>query len=184
MSIAGRNVLETFQFQCAYAIRPQGDIENGLNSDDGHIPYNQLSSVLNEAAAGFEHLYALGDSKCTLLSQLLGRPVQNLEGFNCPSPRYFIHKFSCAKLYHRNTSFRCATRHAHSLYEWLMYHLKKSLMLPAPMTRRIILPALSGIKRRGVLPSLIPRHDGITKTSYARATQGPMHLRRGRRSSL
>ena len=53
LSIAGRNVLETFQFQSPYAKRPHGDRENGLNWDDGHIPYNQLFSVLNEAVAGF-----------------------------------------------------------------------------------------------------------------------------------
>jgi hypothetical protein len=88
LSIDGRNVLETFQFQSSYAMRPHGDSENGLNSDDGHIPYNQFSSVLNEAVAGFAHLYAYGDSKCTLVSQLLGRPMHNLEDFNCPSPRY------------------------------------------------------------------------------------------------
>ena len=38
MSTAGRNVLETFQFQSPYAMRPHGDTENGLNWDDGHIP--------------------------------------------------------------------------------------------------------------------------------------------------
>ena len=27
---------------------------------------------------------------------------------------------------HRNPSFHCATRHAHSLYEWLMCHLQKT----------------------------------------------------------
>ena len=123
LSIAGRNVLETFQFLSPYAIRPHGHGENGLNLDDGHIPYNKLSAVLNEAVAGFAHLYAYGDSKCTLISQLLGRPVHNLEDFNFPSPRYFRHKINCTKPCHRNPSFRCATRHAHSLYEWLMYHL-------------------------------------------------------------
>jgi hypothetical protein len=30
-----------------------GDEENGLNWDDGHIPYSQLFHVLNEAVAGY-----------------------------------------------------------------------------------------------------------------------------------
>ena len=47
-------------------MRPHGNSENGLNWDDGHIPYNELSSVMNEAVAGFAHLYAYGDSICTL----------------------------------------------------------------------------------------------------------------------
>jgi hypothetical protein len=129
--IACRNVLDTIRFQSPYTMSPHGDSENGLNLDGGHIPYNQLSSVLNEAVAGFAHLYAYGDSKCTLILQLLGRPVHNLEDFNCPSPLYFRPKFSCTKPYHRKPSIRCDTRHAHSRYEWLMYHLQKmSCYLP------------------------------------------------------
>ena len=123
-------------------MRPHGDIENGLTWDDGHIPYNQLSSVLNEAVAGFAHLYAYGDSKWTFISQLLGRPVHNLDDFHSPSPRYFEHKISCSKPRHRNPSFRCASIHAHSLHECLIYHPRKCLILPALMTRLIILPAL------------------------------------------
>ena len=135
LSVAGRNVLETFQFQSPYAMRPRGNSENGLNWDDGHIPYTQLSSVKNEAVAGFAHLYAYGDSKCTFISQLLGRPVHNLEYFNCPSPRYFRPKFSCTKPCHRNPSFRCATRHAHSLYERLMCHLQKMPYVTCPYVK-------------------------------------------------
>ena len=66
-------------------MRPHGKSENDLNWDDGHIPFNQLSSVLNEVVAGFAHLYAYGDSKCTLISQFLVRPLHNLEDFSCPS---------------------------------------------------------------------------------------------------
>ena len=89
------------------------------------IPYNQLLRVLSEAVAGFAHLYEYSDSKCTLLSQLLGRPVHKLEGFNSPSPRHFRHKFSCTKPCHRNPSFLCATRRANFLYEWLLYQVQK-----------------------------------------------------------
>ena len=94
LSIVGDKVLETFQFLTPYAMRPHGDSENGLNCDDWHIPYIELSSILNKAVAGFAHLYAYGDSKCTLISQFLGCPVHNLEYFNCPSPSYCRHKFS------------------------------------------------------------------------------------------
>jgi hypothetical protein len=68
LSIAGRNVLETFQVQNPYAMGPNGDTENDLTWGDGHIPYNQLSSVLNVAVAGFAQPYAYGDSNCTLIS--------------------------------------------------------------------------------------------------------------------
>ena len=59
LSIPSMNVLETFKFQCQYAMRPHGDSENGLNWEDGHIPYIQLYSFLSEDVAGFAHLYAL-----------------------------------------------------------------------------------------------------------------------------
>ena len=97
LSIANENVFETFHFQSPYAMRPRGDEENGLNWDDGHIAYNQLSTVLSEAVVGFAHLYGYGESKCRLLSQLLARPVHNLEDLKCPSPRNFRYRFSCTK---------------------------------------------------------------------------------------
>ena len=75
-----------------------GDTENCLNWDDGHIPYNQFSAVLYEAVAGFAHLYGYGVCKCTLISQLLARPVHNLENFDSLSPRHFRHK--CNLPYH------------------------------------------------------------------------------------
>jgi hypothetical protein len=97
LSIGGHNFLETFQFQSPYGMRPHGNSENSLNLDYGHIPYTQLASVLSEDAVGVAHLYAYRDSKCTFIAQLLGRPVCNLEDFNCPSPLYFRPKFSCTK---------------------------------------------------------------------------------------
>jgi hypothetical protein len=43
LSIAGENVLETFQFE-SIAIRPHGDTEKRSNLGRyGHIPYNKLS---------------------------------------------------------------------------------------------------------------------------------------------
>ena len=125
LSIAAENVIETFQFQTPYAMRPHGDTVNGPNWDDGHIPYNPLSTVLSEAVAGFAHLYVYGDSKCTLLSQLLGCPVNKLEDLNCHLPHQFRHRYSCTKPCHRNPSFLCATRRANFLYEWLLYQVQK-----------------------------------------------------------
>jgi hypothetical protein len=42
-------------------MRPHGDEENGLNWDDGHTAYNQLSILLSEAVAGFAHIYGYGE---------------------------------------------------------------------------------------------------------------------------
>ena len=77
LSNAGENALETFHFQSNYALGPNGDEENGLNRNDGHVAYNQFNMVLSGAVAGFAHLYGCGESKGRLLSQLLARPVHN-----------------------------------------------------------------------------------------------------------
>ena len=60
-AVYGGRVLETFHFQSPYAMRPHGDEENGLNWDDGHTAYNQLSILLSEAVAGFAHIYGYGE---------------------------------------------------------------------------------------------------------------------------
>jgi len=99
---------------------------------------------------------------------LLVHPVHNLKDFNCHSPRYFRPKFSCTKPCLTNPSFRCATRDAHSLYEWLMYHLQKMYILPALMTRLIILPDFfQRYKAARLPPQLIPQwhHDDVLHAS-------------------
>ena len=156
-------------------MRPHGICENVLNWEDRHISYNLLSSVLNEAVAGFAHLYAYGDFKCTFISQLLGRPVFNLEDLNSPSPRYFSPKSSCTKPCHGKPLFRCVTRHAHSLYKLLMYHLQKISLLPALLRRPIILPDLLQLYKAARICHLHSFHDGITTACY---TQRILHLRR------
>ena len=119
-------------------MRPHGDTENGLKWDDGHVSYHQLSTVLSEAVASFAHPNVYGESIFKLLSQLLGRPVHNLEDVKCPSPRHFRNKYSCTKPCHSNLSLSYATRHAHSLYEFLMYHFQKMYVTcPEDMIRHI-----------------------------------------------
>ena len=54
--IATENDLGTFHFQSPNSMRPHGVKEDGLNWDDGHIPYRQRSTVLGEAVAVFAFL--------------------------------------------------------------------------------------------------------------------------------
>jgi hypothetical protein len=57
VGLAGDNVLQTFHFKSLYKMASHGDVVNGLNWADGHIPYDQLFYVLNEEAAGYVNLY-------------------------------------------------------------------------------------------------------------------------------
>ena len=67
LSIAAKNVLYTFHFRSPYSMHPHGSAENGLNWDDGIIPYNQMETALSEAVAGYAHLYSYGIAKCKFL---------------------------------------------------------------------------------------------------------------------
>ena len=83
-------VSETFRFKSPYNMASQGSDENRLNWEDGHIAYHELYTFASESVAGFDHLYAYVISKCKLLTQLLGRPILNLQDFNFPLPKLSI----------------------------------------------------------------------------------------------
>jgi len=127
----------TFGFKLPYKMADHGSIENGMNWADGHIEYKELHTILNEAVAGFAHLYAYGISKYTFLSGLTGRPIHNLEDVNCPPPDSFNHEHWCTLPCHRFPKYSCATKTAHSFYYYLMYYLQKKdfVQCPADMTR-------------------------------------------------
>ena len=137
LSLAADNVTETFHFASPYKMAPHGDADNGINWADGHIPYEQLFSVLSAAVAGYAHLYAYGTSKCAFLTGLLGRTVINLQEFGCPPPTNFRPKLNCSMSCHKFPNVRCATKHARSFYDWLLYHFQTKQMVRCPedMTR-------------------------------------------------
>ena len=114
-----------------------GSDENGLNWDDGDRNYHQLFTVVSEAVAGFAHLYSYCVTKCKYLADVLGRPILNLQDFNCSQPTTFNHKRWCSLLCHKFHNVNCATNIAHSLYDCLMYHLqtKSYVKCPKDMTR-------------------------------------------------
>ena len=98
-SIAAKNVLHTLHFRSPYGIFSQGSGVNGLNCDDGIIPYNELETALSEAVSGYAHLYSYGVSKYRLLSGIVGRPVFNLEVFLFPSRLKLSPRYSCVLPY-------------------------------------------------------------------------------------
>jgi len=58
-----------------------------LNWGDGFIPYDQVKTVLSEAMAPYDHLYARGYDKCELLHDILDRPIHYYEEPQCPDPK-------------------------------------------------------------------------------------------------
>jgi len=84
LSIAAADVSDSFRFKSPYPMTTHGSVENGLNWDDGHIAYSEMYTVASEAVAGFDHLHDYGVAKCAFLTELLSRPILNLQDFNCP----------------------------------------------------------------------------------------------------
>jgi len=123
LSVADKNMVDSFRFKSPYSMTSHGSDENGLNWEDGHIAYHDLYMVLSEADAGFDQLYCYGVTKCKFHTELLGRPILNLLGFKC-LPTYFNHTRWCSLPCHKFPNVDCATKTAHSLYDWLMFHLQ------------------------------------------------------------
>ena len=62
-------------------MNPHGSEENGLNWDEGIVPYNLLETALSETDARYANLYGYGATKCQFLSVFIDRPIINLEDF-------------------------------------------------------------------------------------------------------
>ena len=133
VSVSAQNVIETFHFKPPYHMTSHGSDENGLSWDDGNLEYTKLYDTINEAVAGYAHLYAYGTDKAKYLTKLLGQPVRNLEDFGCPAPHGLKSQYSCSMPCHKNyLNYRCATRNAHTLFKWLKYHLQSREYINCP----------------------------------------------------
>jgi len=77
LAVVSDGFVQPFLFRASYHMEPHGSEENGLNWNDGFIPYDQVFTLLNEAVAIYDHLDAMGNNKCQLLNGILGRPIHN-----------------------------------------------------------------------------------------------------------
>ena len=137
LSVAVKNMIDSFRFKSPYSMTSQASDENGLNWEDGQIAYHDLYMIVSEAKAGIAHLYCCGVRKCKFVTELLGRPILNLQDFNCPQPTSFNHTRSCSLPCHKFPNIDCANKTAHSLYDWLMFDLqtKSDVKCPKDMAR-------------------------------------------------
>jgi len=56
LAVVSDGVVKMSQFRAPYHMEPCGSEENGLNWNNGFIPYDQVFTVLNEAVASYDHL--------------------------------------------------------------------------------------------------------------------------------
>jgi len=132
LSVASKNLQDSFRFRSPYSMTSHGSDENRLNWEDGNKAYHDLYTVVSEALAGFAYLYSYGTTKCKFLTELLGRQILNLQDFNCPQRASFNHKHWCSLPCHKFPNVECATNTAHSLYDWLMFHLQTKSYVRCP----------------------------------------------------
>ena len=137
LSVAAKNMIDSFRFNSPYSITSQGLDVNGLHWEDGHIAYHDLYMVVSVAVAGFAHLYCYGVTKFKFLTELLRRPILNLQDFNCPQPTSLNHTRWFSLPCHKFPNVNCAPKTAHSLYDWSMLQLqtKSYVRCPKVMTR-------------------------------------------------
>jgi len=85
---------------------------SGLTWEGGLIPYSSLFQALTMATTNFAHLYSKGDDKCSYISSLLGRPVQNLDSFGCPSRKKFTMTTGCSLPCQKFSDKSCSVHNA------------------------------------------------------------------------
>ena len=109
LTVVSDGVVQTLLFRAPYHMEPHGSEENGLNCNDGFIPYDQVYTVMIEAVAIYGHLYAMGYDKCQILNRILGRPIHNYETLQCPDPQELKSEVHCYLTCHAYPHIRCAT---------------------------------------------------------------------------
>jgi hypothetical protein len=127
--------VQKFHFKSPDKMASHGDVENGFNWADGHVKYDQLFHVLNEAVSGYANLYSYRAAKCSFVSNLLGRTVTNLTEFGCPLPENFRPEFHCLLPCHKFRNVRFATRRVHAFYKWQIYPFKPKMMVKCPVDK-------------------------------------------------
>jgi hypothetical protein len=115
-----------------YPMNPHASPTSGLSWEDGIIPYSSLVQTLQEATDNFPHLYSKGDAKCTNLSTLLRRSVQNLDSFGCPERSEFRMTRGCTMTCHMYPDKSCALRNSSNFYGWLLHHIQDKEYVKCP----------------------------------------------------
>jgi len=133
LSVAAKNVIETFHFKSPYTITAHGSEKNGLSWTDGQLDYDKLLETMSEAVSGYAHLYAYGIAKTRFLTELLAQPLRNLADFKCRQPHGLKAQFSCSMPFHKNyLNYSYATRNAQALFKWLKHHLQSRAYISCP----------------------------------------------------
>jgi len=84
VSVVVEYAQETFLFLPPYTMEHHGSTSSAINWDDDSIPYSTIIQTLSEATENFTNQYTKGHAKCRLLTDLLDRPITNLDDLAAP----------------------------------------------------------------------------------------------------
>ena len=100
---------------------------HGILWSSGMLDYEKLFAVFYDIKIMNAELFAKGLEKCRLLTNLLGRNVENLDDYGCPKIQYLVKTDSlwiCSNYpFRHKTKLHCAERKANVYGEWAMQHL-------------------------------------------------------------
>ena len=74
-----------------------------------------------------------------------------------PPPVSFNHKRWCTLPCHKFPKFACATKTAHSVYDWVMYYVQKKDFVQCPADKHVILPNLLQLYKTPI--EHVPHHS-------------------------
>ena len=100
---------------------------HGIAWSSGKLDYEKLFAVFYDLKVMNAEVFAEGFEKCRLLTNLLGRNIENLDDYGCPKNQMLVKTDSswiCSSyLFRHKTRLHCAERKAKVYGEWAMQHL-------------------------------------------------------------
>ena len=100
---------------------------HGIAWSSGKLAYDKLFAVFYGIKVMNAEVFAKGLKKCRLLTNVLGRNVENLDDYGCPNIQDLVKTDSswiCSSYpFRQRTRLHCAENKAKVYVEWAMQHL-------------------------------------------------------------
>ena len=100
---------------------------HGIAWSSGKLDYEKLLAVFYDIKGMNAEIFAEGLEKCRLLTNLLGRNVENLDDYGCPKVPHLVKTesswISSSYTFRHKTRLHCAKKKPKVYGEWAMQHL-------------------------------------------------------------
>ena len=100
---------------------------HGIAWSCGKLEYEKLFAVIYDIKIMNTEVFAKGFEKCRLLTNLLGRNVENLDDYGCPKIQDLVKRdgsWICSSYpFRHKTRLHCAERKTTVYGDWAMQHL-------------------------------------------------------------